>query len=69
MNILVIAVVVVVLVLLGMALSARIVTQYEQGVLFRLGRLRGRRAPGLNLIIPVVSAWTRTPPWSSPPRR
>jgi regulator of protease activity HflC (stomatin/prohibitin superfamily) len=55
MNILVIVVVVVVVVgLLGSALSARIVTQYEQGVLFRLGRLRGPRAPGLKLSIPVV---------------
>ena len=60
MNILIIVVVVlVVLVLLGVALSARIVTQYEQGVLFRLGRLRGPRAPGLNLIIPVVDVLRR----------
>ena len=37
----------------------RIVTQYEQGVLFRLGRLRGPRAPGFNLIIPVVDVLHR----------
>jgi regulator of protease activity HflC (stomatin/prohibitin superfamily) len=35
-------------------LSIRIVKQYEQGVLFRLGRLRGVREPGLRAIIPVV---------------
>ena len=60
MNVLVIVVViVVVLVLLGLALSARIVKQYEQGVLFRLGRLRGTRKPGFNLIIPGVDVLHR----------
>jgi regulator of protease activity HflC (stomatin/prohibitin superfamily) len=32
----------------------RIVKQYEQGVLFRLGRVLGTRNPGLRVIIPVV---------------
>jgi regulator of protease activity HflC (stomatin/prohibitin superfamily) len=49
-----VVVIVVLLALLGFGLSVRIVKQYEQGVLFRLGRLRGSRAPGLNLIVPVV---------------
>ena len=44
----------VLLLLIVFALAVRIVRQYEQGVLFRLGRLRGTRAPGLRLIIPVV---------------
>jgi len=39
--------VVVALVALGLALSLRIVKQYEQGVLFRLGRVIGTRQPGL----------------------
>jgi len=43
-----------VVLLIVFALAVRIVRQYEQGVLFRLGRLRGSRAPGLRLIIPVV---------------
>ena len=47
-------IVVVVLVLVVFALSVRIVRQYEQGVLFRLGRLRGPRGPGLRLIIPFI---------------
>ena len=34
--------------------AVRIVKQYERGGLFRLGRLRGVREPGLRLIIPVV---------------
>ena len=49
-----VVVIVVLLLLLGFGLSVRIVKQYEQGVLFRLGRLRSSRAPGFQLIIPVV---------------
>ena len=37
-----------------LALSIRVVRQYERGVLFRLGRLHGVREPGLRLIIPVL---------------
>ena len=51
MNIL-ITVLVVLLVLL--ALAVRIVKQYEQGVLFRLGRVQGTLEPGFRLIIPFV---------------
>jgi len=54
-----VVVVVVVLALLGFGLGVRIVRQYEQGVLFRLGRLQGPRAPGFNLIIPVVDVLGR----------
>jgi regulator of protease activity HflC (stomatin/prohibitin superfamily) len=60
MKIVVIVVVVVIaLFLLGMALSARIVKQYEQGVLFRLGRVRGPRNPGFRLIVPFVDVLHR----------
>jgi len=45
-TLIVIAVVVIVLILIGAAMSARIVKRYEQGVLFRLGRVQGRRNPG-----------------------
>ena len=51
---------VITLVLLGLvaimllALSIRIVRQYERGVLFRFGRLVGVREPGLRFIIPFV---------------
>ena len=54
-----VVVIVVLLVLLGFGLSVRIVQQYEEGVLFRLGRLRGSRAPGFNLIIPGVDVLRR----------
>src|SRR5437762_6683417 len=60
MNGLLIALVVVaVLVLLGLALSVRIVQQYEKGVLFRLGRVIGVREPGLTLIVPLIEVLRR----------
>jgi regulator of protease activity HflC (stomatin/prohibitin superfamily) len=40
-------------------LSARIVKQYEKGVLFRLGRLQGTREPGLRMIIPLIDVLHR----------
>ncbi|MGY5048717.1 slipin family protein [Streptomyces sp. 900105755] len=40
---------------LYLAAGARVVKQYEQGVLFRLGRVSGDvRTPGFNLVIPFV---------------
>jgi regulator of protease activity HflC (stomatin/prohibitin superfamily) len=56
---LIILIVVLLLVLLLLGLSVRIVQQYEQGVLFRLGRVVGVRQPGLQLIIPVVDVLHR----------
>ena len=50
-----IVVVVLVVVLAGLALSVRIVKQYELAVVFRLGRVRGgARGPGLIAIVPGV---------------
>src|SRR6184192_3590110 len=46
-------------VIVALALSIRIVKQYEKGVLFRLGRVVGIREPGLRLIIPVVDVLRR----------
>jgi regulator of protease activity HflC (stomatin/prohibitin superfamily) len=50
---------IVVLALLGLALSVRIVQQYEKGVLFRLGRVMGIREPGLTLIVPLIDVLRR----------
>jgi len=50
-------VVIVVLLVLGMAV--KIVKQYEQGVLFRLGKVLGLRQPGLRVIIPFVDVLHR----------
>ena len=47
------------LVLLGLALSVRIVKQYEKGVLFRLGRVIGVREPGLTFIVPIIDTLRR----------
>jgi regulator of protease activity HflC (stomatin/prohibitin superfamily) len=59
MIILIVILVVVIPLLLAAALSARIVKQYEQGVLFRLGRVRGVRNPGFRVIIRFVDVLHR----------
>ncbi len=51
------ALVLVVVVVAGMSLH--VVTQYETGVLFRLGRVVGTKAPGLAVIIPVIDRLTK----------
>jgi regulator of protease activity HflC (stomatin/prohibitin superfamily) len=58
-TLIVVIVVVVVLLLIVLALAVRIIKQYERGVLFRLGRLRGSLAPGFRLIIPLVDVLHR----------
>ncbi|XAS67730.1 slipin family protein [Micrococcaceae bacterium Sec5.7] len=50
----IVVIILVVLLLIAAKMSIRIVRQYEQGVLFRLGRVIGVRMPGLRLIIPVI---------------
>jgi len=48
---------VVFLVIIGIiifAASVRVVTEYERGVIFRLGRLVGAKGPGLFFLIPIV---------------
>jgi regulator of protease activity HflC (stomatin/prohibitin superfamily) len=52
-------VVIAVLAVVFAAMSVRIVKQYEQGVLFRLGRVIGVRDPGLRFIIPVIDVLHR----------
>ena len=44
---------------LAAAMAIKIVKQYEQGVLFRLGRVQGVRPPGLRLIVPFVDVLHR----------
>jgi regulator of protease activity HflC (stomatin/prohibitin superfamily) len=53
-TLIIVLVIAAVLVLAVLAMAVRLVWQYEQGVLFRLGRLQGTRSPGLRLIIPFV---------------
>ena len=48
-----------VLVLLALALSLKIITQYERGIVFRLGRLRPVYDPGLHLVVPFLERLVR----------
>jgi regulator of protease activity HflC (stomatin/prohibitin superfamily) len=48
-----------IIVLIVLALSLRIVKQYELGVLFRLGRVLGVRQAGLTFIVPLVDVLRR----------
>jgi regulator of protease activity HflC (stomatin/prohibitin superfamily) len=43
------------------ALSVKVVTQYQRGVLFRLAKVVGVKEPGLALIIPVIDRLARVP--------
>ncbi len=53
MNPILIGVIVVVLLII-IPMAVKIVTEYERGVIFRLGRLVGAKGPGLFLIIPFI---------------
>ncbi|QMU77204.1 slipin family protein [Streptacidiphilus sp. PB12-B1b] len=55
----VVIIAVLVVALIAAAMSLKVVRQYERGVLFRLGRVRGTREPGLRVIIPFVDVLHR----------
>jgi len=55
----VLLVVVAALVVAFLAMALKVVKQYEMGVLFRLGRLKGTREPGLHVIMPVIDVLHR----------
>ena len=54
-----IAIIVIFALLAVLAMTVKIVKQYEQGVLFRLGRVLGEREPGLRFIVPFVDVLHR----------
>ena len=55
-----IAVALVLVVLAGLALSVRILKQYERAVIFRLGRVKGgARGPGLIVFVPFIDRFHR----------
>src|SRR4051794_22101385 len=58
-TLLIVLIVLAAVVLIGLAMSLRIVQQYEQGVLFRFGRVLGVRQPGLRFIIPLADVLHR----------
>ena len=51
---LIVLIVVAVMALIALLSAVRIVREYERVVVFRLGRLRGPRGPGLVLVIPLI---------------
>ena len=55
----VVVVIAVVVALIVLSMSLRIVQQYEEGVLFRLGKVIGVRKPGLAAIVPLVDVLRR----------
>jgi regulator of protease activity HflC (stomatin/prohibitin superfamily) len=59
MNLLWVVVAAALVLLVVVALSVRVVKQYERGVQFRFGRVHGIRQPGLRLIIPFVDVLHR----------
>jgi regulator of protease activity HflC (stomatin/prohibitin superfamily) len=58
-TLLTVIIIVVIVLLILAAASIRIIKQYEEGVLFRLGKVIGSRKPGLRLIIPLVDVLHR----------
>ncbi len=58
-TLVVVLVVIAVLLVLTASMAVKIVKQYEEGVLFRLGKVQGTRHPGLRVIIPVVDVLHR----------
>jgi regulator of protease activity HflC (stomatin/prohibitin superfamily) len=55
----IVIVILAVLCLLGLVISIKIVKQYEEGVLFRFGRVLGARKPGFRMIIPFADVLHR----------
>jgi len=49
-----IIVVIIFFVIILFSLSVRVVSEYERGVIFRLGRLLGAKGPGIFFLIPIV---------------
>jgi regulator of protease activity HflC (stomatin/prohibitin superfamily) len=58
-NLLITAIAVAAVAAVVLALSIRVVKQYEKGVLLRLGRVHAVREPGLTFIIPIVDVLRR----------
>jgi regulator of protease activity HflC (stomatin/prohibitin superfamily) len=55
----VIIVIVVIVVLMLIPMTVKVVTEFERGVVLRLGRLVGAKGPGLFLIVPFIDRMTK----------
>jgi regulator of protease activity HflC (stomatin/prohibitin superfamily) len=49
-----VGIIIALVVIILLAMSIRVVQEYERGVVFRLGRLVGARGPGLFLLVPFI---------------
>jgi regulator of protease activity HflC (stomatin/prohibitin superfamily) len=49
----------IILVIAFLAMSLRVLNEYERGVVFRLGRVIGAKGPGLIVLIPVIDKMER----------
>src|SRR6266446_2333191 len=49
-----------VVIIVLLALSLRVVKEYDRGVIFFLGKVTGVRGPGLIILIPILEQMTRT---------
>jgi regulator of protease activity HflC (stomatin/prohibitin superfamily) len=58
-SIIVVLVVLIAVALVVLTMSVRVVKQYEEGVVLRLGKVLGVREPGLHFIVPVVDVMHR----------
>ena len=47
-----------VIALLLLLSGAKVLREYERGVVFRLGRLVPHRGPGIIYVIPLIEAWS-----------
>ncbi|MEM4391025.1 MAG: SPFH domain-containing protein [Candidatus Diapherotrites archaeon] len=47
------------LIIILLALSIKIISEYERGVKFTLGRYDGVMNPGLNIVIPIIQSWQK----------
>lgn len=59
MNQTVAAAISVVVALIILSPAIKVIQQYERGVVFRFGKLRAERGPGLNFIIPLIDRLTK----------
>ena len=50
---------VVIVVVVLLAASLKVVKEYERGVVFRLGRVKGARGPGLIILVPALERMTK----------
>jgi regulator of protease activity HflC (stomatin/prohibitin superfamily) len=49
----------IIFVLIVLVLGIKVVTEYQRGVIFRLGRLTGTRGPGLIFVVPIFERMVR----------